>query len=348
MKLKPGDRVKFLNDVGEGILVRFLDERMAEVEIEDGFRVPVLLSELIRAGAEEMVLEDEGEEQEPKAEEQTPKLEEENSVNSLPGPLQGAVFPPRVFLALVEESPDNISICLVNDSPFYLYYTLSAAEGDYFMRLHDGKLEPETKVVAAVKNLMFFEDHPLIVGQVLLFHPQALIPATSPLEVSCDTNGLHSQFDQVPSENEYFSQKAMIRSFGKPEGKSKPVTLTLDELKERLGAETPATAVSSSGQKTAPGTIPEIDLHIELLVDDPAKLNPAEILDIQLGRFRNTLEEGITRKTAKMVFIHGIGNGKLKHEIRRIMDSEYPKLRYQDASFREYGYGATLVIIPAK
>jgi hypothetical protein len=48
----------------------------------------------------------------------------------------------------------------------------------------------------------------------------------------------------------------------------------------------------------------------------------------------------------KIVFIHGVGNGKLKLEIRRSLDRDYPQLKYQDASFQEYGYGATMVILP--
>jgi dsDNA-specific endonuclease/ATPase MutS2 len=50
-------------------------------------------------------------------------------------------------------------------------------------------------------------------------------------------------------------------------------------------------------------------------------------------------------KSKKIVFIHGVGNGKLKHELRRILDAEYKNLRYQDASFKEYGFGATMVLL---
>ena len=51
--------------------------------------------------------------------------------------------------------------------------------------------------------------------------------------------------------------------------------------------------------------------------------------------------------TRKMAFIHGLGNGRLKHEVLKTLDRKYPKLKYQDASFKEYGYGATMVIIKA-
>ena len=35
----------------------------------------------------------------------------------------------------------------------------------------------------------------------------------------------------------------------------------------------------------------------------------------------------------------------LKTEVRKLLDREYSKHNYQDASFKEYGYGATMVIV---
>jgi hypothetical protein len=40
-----------------------------------------------------------------------------------------------------------------------------------------------------------------------------------------------------------------------------------------------------------------------------------------------------------------VGNGTLKIEIRKELDRMKNKLDYQDASFKEYGYGATMVKI---
>jgi len=89
----------------------------------------------------------------------------------------------------------------------------------------------------------------------------------------------------------------------------------------------------------------EVDLHIEELIDDHSALSGREVLDIQMARFATALEGAIRGTTKRIVFIHGIGNGKLKYEIRKTLDKKYPKLIYQDASFKEYGYGATMVIV---
>ena len=47
----------------------------------------------------------------------------------------------------------------------------------------------------------------------------------------------------------------------------------------------------------------------------------------------------------KIVFIHGKGEGVLRRAIIRELNYRYKKYHFQDASFREYGYGATQVTI---
>ncbi|MBK8808503.1 MAG: Smr/MutS family protein [Bacteroidales bacterium] len=87
----------------------------------------------------------------------------------------------------------------------------------------------------------------------------------------------------------------------------------------------------------------EVDLHIHELVENESGLEPNEKLEIQLNHFEERLNEAIKDKLRKVVFIHGVGNGVLKMKIRNILDRKYSKLRYQDASFEKYKFGATLV-----
>ena len=60
--------------------------------------------------------------------------------------------------------------------------------------------------------------------------------------------------------------------------------------------------------------------------------------------FHKTMTDAITNKAGKVILIHGIGNGTLKSNIRESLEKQY-KLPYEDASFREYGFGATMVMI---
>ena len=43
----------------------------------------------------------------------------------------------------------------------------------------------------------------------------------------------------------------------------------------------------------------------------------------------------------KIVVIHGVGEGVLRHEIRKELDIYHPYFEYYDASYDQFGYGAT-------
>ena len=106
-------------------------------------------------------------------------------------------------------------------------------------------------------------------------------------------------------------------------------------------------AHQSRGRKTEKkkSDIMEVDLHIHELIDDEKELSNGDIIEIQLRKFEDSIEEARKRKIRKIVFIHGVGQGTLKLEILKKLDKDYPELRYQDASFKEYGFGATMVIL---
>ena len=374
MKLKPGDKVKFLDDTGEGTLVRFLDDQTAEVLIEDGFLVPVLISEIIPAGTGEQMMyhseatdpiEDDSpgdrsalyNEEEKTRGKKPPReyedVEDERETVSLAGSLPkeesltlaDASFPPKVFMALVNEPAGKYSFFLVNDSSFYLYYTVSIRTGNFYSNIHSGRLEPDMKVFLMSRSPMFLEKQHEIYAQAILYHPEAIIPEVLPLNLSWKPVNARGLFAGAPTENEYFDSTAVFYPFIVASGVRKPVKMTLEEFREQTvkGIDEQVRAAAKKDEK---GRVEEVDLHIEQLVNDHEKLDAAQILEIQLARFTTALDGAIRHKTKKVVFIHGVGNQKLRHEIRKMIETTYPKLKYQDASFREYGYGATMVIFP--
>lgn len=87
----------------------------------------------------------------------------------------------------------------------------------------------------------------------------------------------------------------------------------------------------------------EINLHIEELLDNYSGMSNAEIINVQLRHFQKALDKAITGHYRKLIVIHGVGNGRLKHEVRTMLNNE--EIRYYDASYAKYGYGATEVFI---
>ena len=86
-------------------------------------------------------------------------------------------------------------------------------------------------------------------------------------------------------------------------------------------------------------------MHAEEVLETTAGLTPGDILEYQMGIFRSTLEQYKNKNQQKIVFIHGKGEGVLRRAIIRELNYRYKKYHFQDASFREYGYGATQVTI---
>ncbi len=89
----------------------------------------------------------------------------------------------------------------------------------------------------------------------------------------------------------------------------------------------------------------EVDLHMHQLVDSQRGLTPGAMLELQLAHFERMLRIGIEQKTKRMVFIHGIGQGTLRHQIWSRIEQFYPNCSCRSADPRRYGSGATEVWI---
>jgi len=89
----------------------------------------------------------------------------------------------------------------------------------------------------------------------------------------------------------------------------------------------------------------EIDLHIHELLDYHAGMSNSEIIAVQLEHFERTLRIAENKKIQRVVYIHGIGQGVLRAEIRKMLHQYYPHCEFMDAPYAQYGYGATEVRI---
>ena len=86
-----------------------------------------------------------------------------------------------------------------------------------------------------------------------------------------------------------------------------------------------------------------VDLHIESLIEYPEGYLSSELIRIQLNHFRSELDKAMVAKMHTIVFIHGVGNGKLKEAIHS--ELKELELKYRPADFSKYGIGATEVLL---
>ncbi len=86
----------------------------------------------------------------------------------------------------------------------------------------------------------------------------------------------------------------------------------------------------------------EIDLHIEQLTNSHKGMTNSEIIARQMSAFKLFFNKGREHSIRKMIAIHGVGEGVLKHEVRNYLD-QHDAVTYYDADFGEYGKGATAI-----
>jgi len=89
----------------------------------------------------------------------------------------------------------------------------------------------------------------------------------------------------------------------------------------------------------------EVDLHIHELVDNERGMESGDKLDLQIRHFERMMKRAEQKKFKRIVFIHGVGQGVLRAQIRKLIEQYYPNASFNDANYQEYGYGATEVRI---
>ena len=115
-----------------------------------------------------------------------------------------------------------------------------------------------------------------------------------------------------------------------------------DIVKEKEEPSNPKSKRSKPKERTRPSLV--IDLHIEKLVDSTRGLSNFDMLNLQLETIKQQLYFAMQKRIQKVVFIHGVGEGVLKMELETLL-RRYDNLKYYDADYRTYGYGATEVYI---
>lgn len=347
MKIKVGDRVKFLNDTGSGEVTRIVDPKTALVQVDDGFEVPWMIKDLVvDAGRYDA---DEEDVPEPREADKT-----ENEVSSFSEKIEDMakerIEDEEVLLAFVpDESSAAFDAYLINSSSYHIKYTISRQQEGELVLFHEGTLEAGIKIRLGSYRPGNINDEEYFRIQGIYFNA-GFFNHMPPLDILIRVSATEMYDAAHRQESDYFLEKAVLHTLHDWRKRTDPpkIEISAEELKKAMytkGDVQPERPAAKRVKPPAGSGIEEVDLHIQHLVDDHAKMDNAEILEVQLSRFRTALESAILHKTRRIVFIHGVGNGKLKHELRRILDREYNKVKYQDASFKEYGYGATMVLL---
>lgn len=312
MKYQLGEFVRFVDEKREGYITKIFNDEMVGVTGEDDFEIPVMVNNLTRVHGHS-------------SNQSFEKTSTEIASNAINFIEKG------VFLAAIPDSNKGsvVHFYIINETSYQLLATLKTNLKETFKGEFSGIIatQSSTKVFSAA------------LGELDLwptFHFQALFYTSlnkllvNPLVF--DIKFRAKDFSGSKQLTPLIKQQGWLFRLDEPE-------LVLDAQKIKESFFKP-----SEEKQAIEKPAKEVDLHIEKLRDDHDFLDKQEMMQIQLDHFRKNLDAAIVHKLESIVFIHGVGNGTLRHEIHKIV-SKHPQVKtFMDARKEKFGYGATEVV----
>ena len=387
--MKIGDKVRFLSEVGGGRVAGFQGKNVVLVEDEDGFQVPMMVSEVVVIGEENY---------------DTRHVVEvkRQSGSAVGSPASGsAVGSPAIvadvdvraprdladlpvtfkkapeerkggdllsaYLAFVpmnvkELMKTRFETYFVNDSNYYMRFTYMTVESNSWQLRCTQEVEPNTKVFLEEFGREDLNGMKRVAVQMIAYKREKPFLLKPAVDVQLRIDPVKFYKLHTFQENDFFEQPALIYTIIENDRAARPLVIDPQTLRKSLtpspspkerGVYTSAAESSTVNSNHSPllgrgagGEVPVVvDLHASELLDNTNGLTPTDILNHQLDVFRKTLKEYEKQKGTKIIFIHGKGEGVLRKALVNELQYRYKSYTYQDASFREYGYGATQVTI---
>ncbi len=327
-----GDKVRFLKGNEQGVITNLLMGDLIEVEIEDGFQIPVLRKEIVvvskeedRYFAKDQVAPASGK----KEADFTPRKPQPKA--NAPVATQG------IFLAFTEINDRQLALYLVNNTDYQLPFAVGEEIDLEYKGIATGLLESKNSVKIKEVAVNDFEKWPALVVQ-LLFHRDAYFKLRGPLVRKFKFKA--STFFKSKKTAPVIDKQAYLYQIDGADTPIKSAPIDVAHLKESMYEVQPS---EEKPQYKRPSQ--QIDLHIENLTDQYDSMNKNEMLELQLKTFEDNLDSAIATGMDEITFIHGIGSGALRNAIHKKLSKMSNIQYFKDAQREKFGYGATLVRI---
>jgi len=313
MRYKLGDFVRFVDEKLEGFVTRIIDDQMIGVTTQDDFEIPVLATKVTSVYGY-----------------QPPGTVKEINAEE---PVQSGEFISRgVFVGVVSDPKANsvVHFYLVNETSFQLLASLTTEKQDHFKGEFAGIIQPKSAEKIYSAQLADLQLWPTFTFNII-FHTKQNVQPPTPINIieKFKAKDFSGSKKQIP----LLKQEGWLLLLDGPE-----MIIDAQKLKE-------AFYKTSEEKATVDRPSKEVDLHIEKLRNDHQFIGSSEILKIQLDHFHKTLDAAIVHQLPEVIFIHGAGNGTLRHEIQKVL-SKHPNVQtFMDAQKEKFGYGATRVLL---
>ncbi len=354
LKFNSGDAVRFLNDTGGGVVSHISPEGLVFVQTNDGFEIPVSAKDLVHAVRFDIDGLPEPETENPVSKpapgenaekEKAPAVSKHPVTGDLPRNIAPDA-PAKILIGIIPEQPgpvfsSELALYLINDSPYFVYYSVGFRERGSLYHQASGLIEADTKNFISV---MSQTDISKITGLhvQLIWMSGGRYQRKAPVDELVDTQSVSFSKESYYRDNAYFDEKAVLFTVTGSDEQLHAESIEVPDEITILKNDIQLKHSPAGKPDKRPDTM-EVDLHMDETDLQNSSLPLAGILALQMSRFHAALEEAVSKKLRRLVIIHGVGQGTLKMQIRKELQDKYPGYLFQDASFREYGFGATMV-----
>lgn len=276
-----------------------------------------------------------------------------------------------VYLAFIPTLKDISTNTLfksyfINDSNYHLQYIYCIEKENNWLLYSSGVIKPNTKEFISEVHRNQLNDLEKVCIQIIAYKEDKEFILKPCISSQFRIDAIKFCKQNSFQENPFFNVPALLYTIVKDDKIVRPLQMNVEEisesmltnndaiLKENQNKSLDSAVQKSDVKKNIIETIKKdkegnefliIDLHANKLLEQTEGLTSLDILNYQLKKFRDTLYYYRKKKNTKIVFIHGKGEGILRNAIINELRFKYKSYQYQDASFQEYGYGATQVII---
>lgn len=335
MNIRIGDIVRFLTEKLEGKVTGIIDHSTVNVFVEEyGFEIPASSNDLVVIHTDFNKTEASG------------KSDTSGGSTQKTVPISPAN---TVYLAIVPDNFNNLQdsryeLFIVNDTTQTCLFSVYFRKEDKYTGIIAGNCSPDTVSSIGVFTLKEIDTNIKGVHIQVLFFQKGPTTLKKTIETEIKLNPVNLCKSGSYKHSRWFNSISILRPLD-TEHFIETEEINEEELQQAIKEKKIAETSVARPQKTVTGNLVEIDLHSQELLETTAGMDNKDILEYQLDVFRKTMDEYKLRRGQKIVFIHGKGDGILRQRIIWELQTKYKRHHHQDASFKQYGYGATLVTI---
>ena len=276
MNFKIGDKVRFLNEKGEGIVSKIINKTTLGITIEDGFELPFLISDLVFIQDETKA---------PLKDKSTaftitsaPDVKSQNTNDNQEEEGIYIAFSPE---KLNDVSHSDFNVWLINHTGYKILFSYSILQNGNYITLESGELTAFGTLLIETIDRKVLDDYSIFKIDALFFNEEEH-DHQLPISEVIKLKPIKLYKDNAFTGNNFISEKGLVinvsrlNDFEEEEYEPAPkVDLSKILFQKQNYSDVPKKSKPHSNNN--PANEIEIDLHIEELLDNYSGLSNAEI-----------------------------------------------------------------------